>query len=50
VPFPTTVEHTSKTQREANTSRRALLNRGIECSLIAFDGERDRYVFDEVTR
>lgn len=50
VPFPAEVEHLKRTQREAQTARRALLNRGISCSLIAFDPSRDRYVFGEFTR
>lgn len=43
---PTTFEHSSKSEDEARTARRVLINRNIPVSLLSYDGSRDLYVFD----
>lgn len=50
VDFPATVEHTSRSEAPLKRERRALIERGISVSLIGYDGSRDRYAFDEITR
>lgn len=42
----TTTENTFRTEQAAKDTRRQLIELGIEVSLIAFDADRNLYVFD----
>lgn len=45
-PLSDRIEHTFEDEREANKSRRALIDNGNEVTLIAFDPARDVFAFD----
>ena len=44
----TTQEHTHRNEADARDARRAFINSGRSVSLLAYDSNRDVYVFDVI--